>query len=75
LCKAAIGPRESHQSAAWRENRSTSAASTLDTRAFLVTMQTIPLFGRRLLLQRGDPAGMYTRLFRPARGAFVPVAC
>jgi aspartate kinase len=31
-------------------------------------MQTISLYGRRLLLQRGDPTGMYTRLFRPARG-------
>src|SRR5580765_5591667 len=63
-----MGPRGFHQSAAWRENRSTSAASTLEMRAFLVTMQTISLFGRWLLLQRGDPAGMYTRLFRPARG-------
>jgi hypothetical protein len=44
-------------------------------RDFLVTMQTISLFGHRLLLQRGDPAGMYTRLFRPARVAFVPAAC
>src|SRR4029079_16537895 len=63
-----MGPRGFHQSAAWRENRSTSATSTLEMRAFLVTMQTISLFGRWLLLQRGAPAGMYTRLFRPARG-------
>jgi hypothetical protein len=38
-------------------------------------MQAISLFGHLLLLQRGDLAGMYTRLFGPAREAFVSVAC
>src|SRR6478672_3877206 len=68
LCSGAILPRGFHHSAASAEKRSTSAGSTVlwwDVRA-------IPDFSWALLvnpaawLQRPDPVGMYTRLFRPA---------